>query len=36
MICEKEAEFSIKGTSDYYCKDCAEENFEDIKVLEEI
>ena len=36
IICGKEAEFSIKGTSDYYCKECAEEHFADIKVLSKV
>ncbi len=40
IICnEVEAVYKIKDTSDYYCQDCAEENFADltnlIKVEEE-
>lgn len=33
IICGAEAEFKIKDTSDYYCKDCAEENFSDVSLL---
>jgi hypothetical protein len=36
IICEGEAEFVIKGTSDYYCKKHAEEYFGDISVLQTI
>ncbi|MBT4540343.1 hypothetical protein HOC35_02420 [Candidatus Woesearchaeota archaeon] len=32
-ICEEEAKLKIKGTSDYYCDECARENFGDITVL---
>ncbi len=31
--CVKEAEFKIKGTSEYYCHECAIENFGDIAML---
>jgi len=33
IICRKEAEFRIKDTPDYYCEECAEENFADLSVL---
>ena len=33
ILCDAEAEFRIKDTSDYYCKDCAEDSFADISVL---
>ncbi|MBT4935238.1 hypothetical protein HOL21_04665 [Candidatus Woesearchaeota archaeon] len=33
IVCNDEAEFKIKNTSDYYCKDCAEENFADVSML---
>lgn len=33
VVCDAEAEFKIKDTSDYYCKNCAEENFADISIL---
>jgi hypothetical protein len=36
VICGGEAEFCIKGTSDYYCKGCAEEHFDDIGVLQKV
>lgn len=33
IICEKNAKYSIKGTSDYYCEECAVDNFSDIGLL---
>ena len=33
IICDEEAIFKIKDTSDYYCQDCAEENFADTTIL---
>lgn len=33
IICTEEAEFRIKDTSDYYCQDCANGNFADLKML---
>ncbi|PIN76905.1 hypothetical protein COV17_00450 [Candidatus Woesearchaeota archaeon CG10_big_fil_rev_8_21_14_0_10_36_11] len=33
VVCNENAEFKIKDTSDYYCKDCAEENFSDVSML---
>ena len=33
IICAAEASYRIKDTSDFYCKDCAEENFSDISLL---
>lgn len=33
IICGREAVYKIKDTSDYYCADCAEENFADLSVL---
>jgi hypothetical protein len=36
IICGEEAEFCIKGTSDYYCKECAEEHFADLSVLHKV
>jgi hypothetical protein len=33
-ICEEpSAEFKIKNSTDYYCEDCAEEQFADISYL---
>jgi len=36
VVCGEEAVFLIKGTSDKYCNDCAEENFADVSLLETI
>ncbi|MBS3143139.1 hypothetical protein J4464_07155 [Candidatus Woesearchaeota archaeon] len=36
IICGEEAILVIKGTNDVYCKNCAEENFDDISYLEKI
>lgn len=37
FICEKEkAEYVIKGTDDFYCKDCAEDAFGDLELLERL
>jgi len=36
IICNKEAEFYIKYSSESYCKECAEENFDDLSYLEKI
>ncbi|MBI2661917.1 hypothetical protein HYX11_00470 [Candidatus Woesearchaeota archaeon] len=33
IICNEEAIYRIRDTSDYYCGDCAEENFGDLNVL---
>ena len=33
IICETEAEYMIKDTFDYYCKDCAEGYFADLNML---
>ncbi len=33
LICSSEAQFAVKGTSDFYCGQCAEENFGDIALL---
>lgn len=33
IICNNPAVYQIKNTSDYYCPDCAEENFADISIL---
>lgn len=33
IICNDPATLKIKDTPDYYCQDCAEENFADISVL---
>ncbi|MBU0470013.1 MAG: hypothetical protein KKA62_02355 [Nanoarchaeota archaeon] len=34
IVCnEAEAKYMIKDTSDYYCKECALENFSDLQLL---
>ena len=33
MICEEEARFAIKDTKDYYCEECATDQFGDISYL---
>ena len=33
IICEAEAVYKIKDTPDYYCEECAEENFSDLDLL---
>jgi len=33
IICEAEAVYKIKDNSDFYCQDCAEENFADLTML---
>ena len=33
IVCNDEAQFKIKDTSDYYCQQCAEENFNDLALL---
>lgn len=36
IICNQEAIFCIKDSSDYYCEECANENFSDISYLQRI
>lgn len=33
IICNAEATYKIKDTSDYYCQECAQENFADLTLL---
>lgn len=33
IVCDGEAIYKIKDTSDYYCQDCAQENFADLSLL---
>ena len=33
IVCDAGAEYKIKDTSDYYCVNCAQENFADLDVL---
>ncbi len=36
IICEDQAEFGIKDTSDYYCEECAKESFSDLDLLKKL
>jgi len=36
IICDEDAKFAIKGTSDFYCEECAKEHFSDISVLVQV
>lgn len=36
IICGDGASFLIKGTSDYYCEECAKESFSDLKLLQKV
>ncbi len=33
IICDDPAEYKIKDTLDYYCGECADENFSDLSIL---
>ena len=33
IICESEAVYKIKDNPDFYCQECAEENFSDLSLL---
>ena len=33
IICNEGAAFCVKDTSDFYCKECAEESFGDLSLL---
>lgn len=33
IICNKEAHYRVKDTPDFYCEECAEENFSDLTLL---
>lgn len=33
LICEGPAQYTIKDTSDFYCAECAEEQFGDVELL---
>ena len=34
IICEEEAAFRIKEGSEFYCKECAQESFADLSLLQ--
>ncbi|MEK6901118.1 MAG: hypothetical protein AABX37_02145 [Nanoarchaeota archaeon] len=33
ILCSAQAEFRIKDTPDFYCQECAEDNFSDLSLL---
>ncbi len=33
IVCNEIAEYMIKDSSDYYCEECAQENFADLNLL---
>ena len=33
IVCDDEAKYKIKDSSDYYCQECAEENFNALDLL---
>ncbi len=33
IVCQDEAEYRIKDTSDFYCTECAGDNFADLDML---
>ncbi|MEK6950487.1 MAG: hypothetical protein AABX13_02070 [Nanoarchaeota archaeon] len=33
IICEIEAVYKIKDTADFYCEECAQDNFNDLTLL---
>lgn len=33
IICHEEAGYKIKDSSEYYCEDCAKDNFSDLDLL---
>ncbi|MAF99083.1 MAG: hypothetical protein CMH61_00570 [Nanoarchaeota archaeon] len=36
IICEDQAAFKIRSSSEFYCPPCATENFSDVSLLESI
>ena len=36
MLCDNSAEYFIKGCSETYCKECAQEQFQDLDYLQKI
>lgn len=36
IICGKEAIYRIKDSNEFYCEECAEENFDDLSVLQKV
>lgn len=36
IICGKPAQFKIKDSNEYYCEECAQENFADLSLLQKV
>lgn len=36
IICGRKAEFRIKDSNEYYCEECAEDNFADLSLLQKV
>lgn len=36
IICDEKAEFRIKDSNEFYCRECAEENFSDLSLLQKL
>ncbi len=36
VICGDKADFLVKGTSDYYCEECAKDCFSDLNLLQTV
>ncbi|NQV08476.1 hypothetical protein HQ529_01340 [Candidatus Woesearchaeota archaeon] len=36
IMCEEDAGFCIKGTSECYCEECAKEHFSDLDLLQRV
>lgn len=36
IVCKEKASYTIRGTSDYYCEECAKEHFADLGMLEKV
>lgn len=36
IICSAEATYKIRDTADYYCDECAADNFSDVSFLEKV
>ena len=36
IICDEEAKFRIKDGNEFYCKECAQESFADLSLLQKV
>lgn len=36
ILCDDDARYAIKDTSNYYCEECAVENFSDVALLVQV